>query len=116
MRILYIADDDTIFDNEFDCEEYEFMKHVTLDLFDTVFFDENKQPMKNIHSVISEELYNTVWCIYVPTLEAAKAMQEVGDYTGFAYNNISEAGFWAWNDETQSFEKIDGEGYNINRS
>lgn len=94
MRIVYIADDGTEFNDEYACRDYEWMleRKKVFNLIE--FYDANGNKIEN---VMTKEAYNTVWTIVVPTEEAAKAIVDLGDYRGFnAYNDICSAGTWEW--------------------
>lgn len=62
MRIVYIADDGTQFDDEWDCRDYEFRK--TLDLSDIEVYDENGIRLMDI---FDEDTYNKAMKVIVKT-------------------------------------------------
>ena len=97
MKIVYIADDGTEFNNEYDCRDYEWMleRKEVFDLIEFYDVDGNK-----IENIMTEDAYNIVWTIVVPTEEAAKAIVDLGNYQGFsAYLDICSAGTWEWHED-----------------
>ena len=93
MKIIYIADDGKQFDDEWECENYEFViKHPSLK--DICFYDENGNMLDD---VLDQNTYEYAMKIIVPTDEAAKSLYELEKYAGFcAYRNIDSAGTWVW--------------------
>ena len=93
MRVLYIADDGTEFDNEWDCGDYEWRQnHKALNSI--IFLDENNNVLND---PMSDETYNNAETIVVPTDEAAKELRELGEYCGWFYDSITSAGTWVFN-------------------
>lgn len=93
MRVLYIADDGTEFDDEWDCEEYEWIQNHQ-GLKEIVFLD---QDGKVLEDPMSENTYINAETIIVPTDEAAKELRELGEYAGWFYDSIISAGTWVFN-------------------
>ena len=95
MRTVYIADDGKQFDDKYECKDYEWkLKHPCLN--SVIFYDVKGNRMSDISS---QDTYELVMKIIVPSDEAAKALQELGDYTGFySYEHINESGVWVWKD------------------
>ena len=90
MRVLYIADDGTEFDDSWDCEDYEWRQnHKALNSI--TFLDENNNVLND---PMSDETYNSAETIIVPTDEAAKELRELGEYAGWFYDSITSAGVW----------------------
>lgn len=92
MKIIYIAEDGTQFDDEWDCKFHEWkMKHIHLN--DIRFYDEKGQlltssPFDDIH-------YNKVEVVVVPNEEALQDLHTLVEYTGFIdYKNIDKIGTW----------------------
>jgi len=108
MTIEYIAFDGKRFQNQGDCEFYEWKcGHTLLDHIE--FY--NKDEMR-IFEYFSESAYNTVEKIKVPDEPSLKQLQDLADYTGFiSYEDITSPGIWVWNGE--NFIKKEGEN-NIN--
>lgn len=97
MKIVYIADDGTEFNDEYDCRDYEWTLE-RKEAFDLIeFYDADDNKIKNI---MTQNAYDKVWTIVVPTAEAAKAIVDLGDYKGFsAYLDICSAGTWEWHED-----------------
>ena len=95
MKIIYIADDGKQFDDEFECEHYEWvLNHPNLK--EICFYDEDGELFED---AFDPETYEYTMKIVVPTDEAVKALDELGKYAGFcAYRNIDSDGTWVWKD------------------
>ena len=93
MKTIYIADDGTTFDNEFDCTDYEWkINHPCLN--DIIMKDEHG---KILTEMFSEDTYNTVYTIIVTNEHQVKDLHEFADYTGWVeYYNITKPGTWEW--------------------
>lgn len=100
MKIIYIADDGSQFDNEFDCMDYEWrLAHPNLKYID--FYDKDNNKLNN---VLSEETYTSTEKIVVFNANALKDLQELAEYTGFCcYEDINERGIWIFDDEKGRF-------------
>jgi len=103
MKIIYIADDGTQFDNEVDCTDYEWkLNHPNLK--DIFIFDEDGNELKDI---FEEDTYNNSMKIIVSTDEAVKDLQELAGYTGYCcYYNINKVGEWIFNKHDEMFVMI----------
>ena len=94
MKILYIADDGTQFDDEWDCRDYEFRKE--LDLDDIEMYDKDGNHL----DPMTEEAYDTVMRIVIKTEKAAEDLAKIEKYTGFiAYADVDTPGVWVYDDE-----------------
>ena len=100
MRIIYIADDGTEFDNEFDCEHYEWkLNHPHLK--DVHIFDKYGTEFKNIFMQAS---YDYSSKIIITNEEALKDFQEFTEYTGFiSFEDIDKVGEWKFDDSKVCF-------------
>ena len=105
MRTLYIADDGKEFDNEFECEHYEWilnhpnLKYIKCYNEDGELFDD----------IMDDDTYNYSQKIVVPTNLAAKELQDLAEYTGFCYYaHITDSGIWEFvkNGTDGYFKKI----------
>lgn len=96
MRVVYIADDETQFDNEFECEHYEWiLNHPHLK--DVCCYDKDDNELKDI---MAEHTYTYSMKIVVPTDEAAKDLQDLADYTGYCYYaHITKNGTWVFEEK-----------------
>jgi hypothetical protein len=103
MRTIYIADDGTQFDDEFECEAYEWkLNH--LNLKDVHAF--NKDGIE-FEDIFSEETYNYSTKIVVSSDEAAKELQELARYTGYCcYEDIDKAGEWIFDEKQETFVEV----------
>ena len=105
MRIVYIADDGTQFDDEWDCRDYEFRKG--LDLCDIEVYDENGLRLMNI---FDEDNYYKAAKVIVKTERAVSDLRKIVDYTGFMeYGCIVSPGVWVSEDSpdvAESFVKV----------
>lgn len=100
MKIIYIADDGTQFDDETDCEDYEW-KLYHPHLKDVRVFDKDGNEFTNI---FEEDTYNYSEKVIVPTDEAAKELQDLADYTGYCYySHINKAGTWIFDNVQERF-------------
>ena len=102
MKVIYIADDGKEFDNEYDCESYEWkLNHAHLD--EICFYDKNGNKLDDVYS---EDTYNNSERIVVPNETAMKELQELAHYTGYCcYYDIIECGEWHFDDKVGTFVK-----------
>lgn len=100
MRIIYIADDGTQFDDEYECKDYEWkLNHPNINNIHV--FDKD---CHMLHDILSEDTYNQAATIAVCTTDQVKDIQDLAKYTGFcAYDNINEVGVWVYNTHTERF-------------
>lgn len=103
MKIIYIADDGTQFDNEFDCEAYEWrLNHPHLK--DIILLDKDGNRFED---AFSEEAYNYSEKIIITSYEALKDLQDLEDYTGYCcYADINEVGEWRFDKAKERFVMI----------
>ena len=106
MRVIYIADDGTQFDDEYECKDYEWLqKHSHLK--DIQLYDEEGYLLDE--SILSEYGYNHAWTVVVKTLDAAIEMDALAQYTGFcAYEDINRVGVWTWDKDKEMFRLVVG--------
>lgn len=97
MKIIYVADDGAKFYDEYACRDHEWMLEHKEVLNSIEFYDKDSNKIENI---ITENAYNKVWTIVVPTDEAVKTINDLGDYQGFcSYNDICSTGTWEWHED-----------------
>ena len=103
MTIVYIADDGTHFDNEWECRDYEWkLKHPHLK--DVHIFDEND---KEFFDLFSDDTYHGAQRVVITTQEAILDFIEFARDTGFcAYDDIIRVGEWVFN-EVSGFELVE---------
>lgn len=99
MKVVYISNDGTQFDDECACIDYEWKQKLT----DVQFLNKNDQEIEDIFSMDS---YFATCKIIVPTDEAAANIREFGGYTGFcAYKDITSCGTWIFNNDGKLLRK-----------
>lgn len=103
MKIIYVADDGTQFDNQFECENYEWkINHFNLDKIH--FFDKDNNELDD---VFSEYTYINSNKIIVETIDAVKDLQDLGRIMGFClYEYIDDMGEWEFDPFEKAFVKI----------
>ena len=103
MRVIYIADDGTQFDDQFCCECYEWkLNHPHLK--DVHIFSKNGNEFIDIGS---EEAYLYSSKVIVTSEEAVKDLADLADYTGFCYyKHINQVGEWKFDEEEERFVMI----------
>lgn len=99
MRTAFIADDGTVFDDEWDCKDYEFRK--TLDLCDIEVYDENGLRLMDI---FDEDAYNRAMKVVARTEKAVTDLRKIVDYTGFVmYGDITSPGVWVFENDKDHY-------------
>ena len=102
MKVIYIADDGKEFDNEYDCESYEWKLNHT-HLYEICFYDKDGNKLEDPYS---EDTYNNSERIVVSTEVAMKELHELAHYTGYCcYYDIIECGEWYFDDKAETFVK-----------
>jgi hypothetical protein len=103
MRIIYIADDGTQFDDRFDCEDYEWkLNHPHLQDIHILDKDGNK-----LEDIFSNNTYNRSAKIIVVSAEAVKDLKDLADYTGYCnYEDINKVGEWEFDNYTKKFVMV----------
>ena len=103
MKVLYIADDGKEFDNEYDCEDYEWLLNHS-NLKDIKCYDKNGKLFENL---MDENTYLYSEKIIVPTDMCAKELKELATYTGYyCYSHITEAGIWMVKEHKNDWEFV----------
>ena len=101
MRTVYIADDGKEFDDEFECEDYEWLQNHP-HLNDVKCYDKAGNLFDDI---MAEDTYYYCQKIIVPTDECAKELSDLADHTGYCYySHITESGIWEF--EENGFVKV----------
>ena len=90
MKVIYIADDGTKFDNEYDCERYEY--GLSIKNNNIIFLDINREKLN-----VSDE--NLEQCCYmkISDLKDLDIVNRMGDYTGL-YAIPNDIGEFYWDD------------------
>lgn len=103
MKIVYIADDGTIFDEGFKCIEYEIKLKYGKILDSVQFFDDKEQ---KLNWSFDESFDNDVFRIIITSNEQLEALYALSDYGGNPeFEFIDEPGTWE-QDEDGTFNKI----------
>lgn len=91
MKIMYIADDGTTFEDEIDCENYEFMLNHH-NWHNIELYDENGI---RLYNYLSQDVYEKTEVVIVPDKESLRELHEIARYTGFcSYHQIESLGTW----------------------
>lgn len=100
MKIIYIADDGTQFDNRIDCEEYEqrsFEEEINIKIFD---YQNYLIPSSQI--AID---YDYVYKIIIFDMKDLEDIKRIQQYYGF-YPDVNSIGTWIYNEDNQCWIKI----------
>ena len=99
MRIIYEADDGKQFDNEYDCNEYEFYQDISDAEIKAYDIDGNE-----LQDLTSVKTFNAIDTIIIKDLRQVEYIRKIYKYTGY-YQEIDSIGTWKWNDDKQLFVK-----------
>ena len=100
MRVIYIAEDGTLFDNEWDCEHYEFRASLK-GLKDIVCLDEDGEIL---YDLFSQDTYNYGNVISVLTDDALKTLHKIANYCGWClWDDIDSIGTWSFKEDNRPF-------------
>ena len=105
MKVLYIADDGKEFDDEFECEHYEWiLNHPNLK--DVKIYD--KRTGELFDDIMSnDDAYQYGDKVVIPTELALTDFRDWAEYGGYcdAYR-ITETGTWLFNEDEGVYEKV----------
>ena len=106
MRTIYIADDGKEFDNEFDCEHYEWtLNHPNLKYIK--IYDNRTGEL--FDDIMTDDTYNYGDKVVIPTEFALKDLHDWATYSGYCYfHQITEVGTWVFNEDENAYEKVGG--------
>lgn len=98
MKILYIADDGTQFEDEWECTDYEWrLAHPHLK--EIKFLNAAGEPI--LSDPLEDITYNKTETVIVPNEAALQDLQDLADYTGFCdYMDIDSIGTWKHYDDS----------------
>lgn len=97
MRTIYIADDGTWFDDEFECEGYEFLCNLPEDHLE--FYSANGKLMSG--SPLDSHIYNFSEKIVIPDEISLEHLHKVADFCGWCeWDRIDSIGTWVWKNTT----------------
>ena len=100
MKILYIADDSTQFEDEWECTDYEWrLAHPHLK--EIKFLNAAGELLTS--DPLEETTYNNTETVIVPNEAALQELQDLTNYTGFCeYSDIDSIGTWKHYDSSMS--------------
>ena len=110
MKIIYEAFDGTQFDNEYDCESYEFQKQI-LEKTGIRVFDRHRRKLPNLN--FTGQYYDTdgtEYRVVIHDEDDLRDMKEVQKFTGM-YCDIDSIGTWYYSDDSNMWVMF----YNGNR-
>ena len=95
MKILYQAEDGTIFENEYACEDYE-NSLIHIHLYSIELFDENTCSYSfDKEHITDDDFYNHSEIIIIHDEDELKDFQWVTEYNGWCeWEDIDEPGLW----------------------
>lgn len=97
MRTVYIADDGKEFDDECECQVYEFESSLNA----IKIYDKDGNKLKDL---LSEGTYYEAKKIIINTKEELRDLHKIADYTGFCgYESITSVGIWIYDEDNECF-------------
>lgn len=102
MKVYYEANDGTIFTDESECLDHEFLQTIEDDLIYLIFYDAEGGILRH---PLNEAEYGLCQTIIALTPDAITALHKIADYTGFCeYSSVTSIGNWEW-EEGKGFIK-----------
>lgn len=102
MRVIYISNDGKEFNDEFECEQHEWIIS-NPDIENIHIYDKDGNELVDL---FSENTYDKSHRIEVPNESALDALHKLADYTGFhLYKTIDDCGDYVYDNEDFTFEK-----------
>lgn len=89
---FYLADDDTVFNDKFECEEYELKQKVQRASSELTFYDEGMSKIPNPDTILDGE---AVFFVQINSEDGLKIVQELDEWNGM-YHGINSVGKWRW--------------------
>lgn len=116
MKILYIADDGTQFEDEWECTDYEWrLAHPHLKEIKFLNAAGELLPSDPLEDIT----YNNTETVIVPNKEALQELRDLTDYAGFCeYSDIDSIGTWKHCSDSihlGGFRKVEKEDVNDKR-
>lgn len=105
--IIYLADDGTVFNNSFDCQEYELRLLIDKYKKSLRFYDGNKVRIVNTVDILDGD---TVFFIDVADEESLSFLKKLNEWNGMFYD-IDSVGKWQYVKNTDYDEGIYDEGW-----
>ena len=102
MRVVYISDDGKEFNDEFECEQHEWIIN-NPDIENIHIYDVNGNELVDL---FSENTYDKSYRIEVPDESALDALHELAECTGFSlYRTVDGCGEYVYDNLNLTFEK-----------
>lgn len=102
MRIIYVSDDGKEFNDEYECERYEWIIN-NPDIENIYIYDKDGNELVDL---FSENTYDKSYRIEVPDESALDALHKLAEYTGFyLYRIIDGCGTYVYDKSDFTFEK-----------
>lgn len=103
MKIIYVADDGTPFEDEFKCMDYEFiLNHPHLK--DVHIYNEHGVKQENL---LSDETYHHADIVVVLSQDALSDLYSLTKYMGHCcYGDIDSIGEWVFSHKKETFVKV----------
>ena len=89
---FYFADDDTVFNDRFECEEYELKQKVQRASSELAFYDEGMSKIPNPDTILDGD---TVFFVRINNEDGLKIVQELDEWNGM-YRGINSVGMWRY--------------------
>ena len=105
--IIYLADDGTVFNNEFDCQEYELGLLIKQYQGSLRFYEFDKTRIVNDKTILDGD---TVFFIDVADEESLSFLKKLNEWNGMFYD-IDSVGKWQYVKNTDYDEGIYDEGW-----
>ena len=97
MRTVYIADDGTQFDNEYECETYEF--NLTISDHNLKFYDAGGTLLD--YPITDSRIYNLSEKVIVPDEQSLDVLRKISYANGWCeFDYIDSIGVWEYKDLT----------------
>lgn len=87
---IYVSEDGKIFNDEFDCLEYEISYKINKSTIS--MYDKSNNPLRDF---TSHETWNKVETVKIISDYDVEVIKEIYEFTGF-YDNINKKGTWRW--------------------
>lgn len=106
--IKYIADDGKVFEDQYECIEYEMLEDNPY-INDIKFFDENGNKLTFKSTDDFDSFFGNVYKIVIDNDDQVKSLKKLGDFYGWidALESINEVGTWVYYDGFETFIRID---------
>ena len=102
MHVIYISDDGKEFNDEFECEQHEWIIS-NPDIENIHIYDVNGNELVDL---FSENTYDKSYKIEVPNESALDALHKFAEYTGFcSYQTVDGCGTYVYDKLNFTFEK-----------